>query len=130
MCEQGNKNNQVKITKHPMFQMIGPTSTHSTKQEMALWTAVLDLAVKDARALIRKVRKDPSLWIDPIFRSEVIHLKRYFRSRSMDPGGFGFICDLMDVDPEHAARSIEEKYLRHLIPITAFPASQVGCPTG
>ncbi|MBF0370494.1 MAG: hypothetical protein HQL52_13660 [Magnetococcales bacterium] len=82
--------------------------------EMALWIAVLNQAVKDVRALVKKVEKDPSLWANPLFRSEVLHLKRYFRRRSMEPGGFGFICELMDVDAVQATRQIEELYLRHL----------------
>ena len=82
--------------------------------ETTLWIAVLNQAVKDAKALVQKVEKDPGLWVNPLFRSEVLHLKRYFRSRSMEPGGFGFVCELMDVDPGQAARQIEQLYLRHL----------------
>lgn len=119
MLEQDNETRAVNITRHPSFQMTDPVPTLPTKPEIALWVAVLTLAMKDAMALIRKVKQDPTLWSNPVFRSEVLHLKRFFRCRSMDPGGFGFICDLMNVDSEHAARHIEEKYLRHLTPITA-----------
>ena len=82
--------------------------------EKALWIAVLNLAVKDARALARQVEKNPRLWANPMFRREVLHIKRYFRSRSMEPGGFAFVCDLMGVDAGQAARQIEELYLRRL----------------
>ncbi len=91
------------------------------RAEMNLWVAVLNQAVKDARALVQKVEKDPGLWANPLFRSEVLHLTRYFRSRSMRPGSFIFICDLMDVNPEQAARHIDEQYLRHLTPAEKRP---------
>ncbi|MBF0155185.1 MAG: hypothetical protein HQL64_15715 [Magnetococcales bacterium] len=82
--------------------------------EMALWNAVLAQAANDAKMLLKRVRKDPSLWSNALFCSEVRHLKRYFHCGSMTPGGFGFVCDLMDVDAKRAARQIEEQYLRHL----------------
>jgi hypothetical protein len=56
-----------------------------------------------------------------LFRSEVIHLKRYFRSQSIEPGSFAFICDLMGMDPEQASEQINEKYLQHLMLITKKP---------
>ena len=85
--------------------------------ETTLWIAVLTQAVKDAGMLLKKVQEDPTLWANPLFRSEVLHLRRYFRSRSMEPGGFGFICNLMGVDPGQAAKSIENQYFQHLIPV-------------
>ena len=95
-------------------QSVCTGETNARDPEMDLWIAVLNLAVKDAKALVQKVKKDPSLWGNHLFRTEVLHLKRYFRSRSMEPGGFGFICELMNVDAGLAARQIEELYLRHL----------------
>ncbi|MBF0461748.1 MAG: hypothetical protein HQL87_10155 [Magnetococcales bacterium] len=85
--------------------------------ERELWVAVLGQAVKDAETLVKKVQKKPELWGDHLFRSEVRHLKRYFRAQSLEIGGFGFICGLMEVEPVYAAQSIEEKYLRHLVPV-------------
>ncbi len=82
--------------------------------EMALWVAVLNQAVKDAEMLIRKVEKDATLWDNPSFRSEVFHLKRFFRKQSMEPGGFGFLCTLLGMNADRALRCIEEKYLQHL----------------
>ena len=82
--------------------------------ETALWTAVLNLAVRDTQALVQKVQKDPNLWANPLFRSEVLHLQRYFQSKSMELGGFGFICDLMGLDPDQAAQHINRKYFQHL----------------
>lgn len=85
--------------------------------ETELWIAVLARAVKDTEMLLDRVRKNPALWENHLFRSEVMDLKRYFRSRSMEPGGFGFICSLMELDPDQSAQQIHEKYLRHLTPI-------------
>ena len=84
------------------------------KSETTLWVAVLARAVKDAEILLKKVQKNPTLWANPLFRSEVLHLKRYFRTRSMEPGGFGFICLLLDIDPDLAFSQIEELFLKHL----------------
>ncbi|MBF0140567.1 MAG: hypothetical protein HQL74_09845 [Magnetococcales bacterium] len=84
--------------------------------EEALWISVLSQAVRDAEMLLRKVQKKPELWGNYLFRSEVRHLKKYFRSQSMEPGGFGFICDVMGVNSTQAAQSIEDQYLRHLVP--------------
>jgi len=101
-----------------MIRPMGMEESNTAESEKGLWIAVLNQAVKDARSLVQKVEKNPNLWGNPLFRFEVLHLKRYFLSRSMDPGGFGFICDLMNVDSEHAARRIDEKYLRRLTPVT------------
>jgi hypothetical protein len=99
-------------------EIAGPDAT---EPEMTLWVAVLNQAVKDAKALVQKFENDPDLWSNPLFRSEVIHLKRYFLSQSMEPGSFTFICDLMGIDPEQAAKQINEKYLQHLMLITKNP---------
>lgn len=95
---------------------------------MALWMAVLEQAVKDARSLIRRARSDPELWNNPLFRSEVNALRRWFQAGSQQPGGFGFICDLMNMDAEHAVQRLDEKYLRHLMPVTSHPVPQADCP--
>jgi hypothetical protein len=92
-----------------------------TEPEMTLWIAVLNQAVRDAKALVQKVENDPDLWSNPLFRSEVIHLKRYFRSQSMEPGSFTFICDLVGMDPKQAAKQINGMYLQHLKLITKHP---------
>jgi hypothetical protein len=89
--------------------------------EKELWIAVLHQAVNDTERLLEKVRKKPALWNNHLFRAEVRHLKTYFRTQSMEPGGFGFICSLMSVDPAMAAHQIEEKYLRHLMPVEERP---------
>jgi hypothetical protein len=103
------------------IQVICAAESSTKDPEMDLWIAVLNQAVKDAKALVQKVEKDPTLWSNPLFRSEVIHLKRYFRSQSIEPGSFAFICDLMGIDPEQAAKQINEKYLQHLMLITKNP---------
>ncbi|MBF0186237.1 MAG: hypothetical protein HQM06_17855 [Magnetococcales bacterium] len=93
--------------------------------EKELWIAVLHQAVNDTERLLEKVRKKPALWNNHLFRSEVRHLKTYFRTQSMEPGGFGFICSLMAIDPASAFRQIEEKYLRHLMPVEERPKQTV-----
>ena len=101
--------------------MLTPTEISgpdATEPEMTLWVAVLNQAVRDAKALVQKVENDPYLWSNPLFRSEVIHLKRYFRSQSVEIGSFIFICDLMGMNPTNAAKQINEKYLQHLTLIT------------
>jgi hypothetical protein len=106
------------------INMLTPTEIEgpgATEPDVTLWIAVLNQAVRDAKALVQKVKTNPALWSNPLFRSEVIHLKRYFRSQSMEPGSFTFICDLMGMDPERAAKQINEMYLRHLIQIPKHP---------
>lgn len=111
---------ETMMTNNRLVDALQPACTGATgasEPEMTLWIAVLNQAVKDARALVKKVEKNPDLWANPLFRSEVLHLTRYFRSRSTEPGSFSFICDLMDVNPEQAAKRINEEYLRHLTPV-------------
>lgn len=87
-----------------------------TEPELALWIAVLHRAVRDAKLLLLMVSRNPLLWGNTYFRSEVRHINEFFRSQSMEVGGFGFICDLVGLDPKESARRIEEQYLRHLVP--------------
>ena len=103
------------------LQMICTKGSSTKDPEMSLWIAVLNQAVRDAKALVQKVEKDPALWSNSLFRSEVIHLKRYFQSKSVEPGSFIFICDLMGMNPVNAAKQINEKYLQHLTMITKHP---------
>ena len=91
------------------------------EQERTLWIAVLAQAVRDAEMLVKKVQKKPELWTNHLFRSEVRHIKRYFRSCSTEPGGLGFICDLIGVDSAQAAQCVEDQYLRHLVPVNERP---------
>ncbi|MEO5334400.1 MAG: hypothetical protein H7839_20485 [Magnetococcus sp. YQC-5] len=83
--------------------------------EKRLWTAVLVQAVRDAARLLKNVQENQDLWGDPLFRSEVRDLKQYFRNQSMAPGRFGFVCDVVGVDPKKVARCVEEKYFQHLV---------------
>ncbi len=89
--------------------------------ETNLWIAALAQAVRDAKTLAKRVQKKPELWGNHLFRSEVRHLKQFFRSQSMEVGSFGFICGLMNVDRDQAAQCIEERYLRHLVPTNERP---------
>jgi hypothetical protein len=84
--------------------------------ETALWAAVLNQAVHDAEQLLRKVRKNRELWRNHHFRSEVRHLKRFFRSRSEYPGGILFICDVVGMQYGRVIQEVERRYLRYLIP--------------
>ncbi|MBF0436926.1 MAG: hypothetical protein HQL77_16355 [Magnetococcales bacterium] len=82
--------------------------------EIILWNAVLARTVNDARMLLKKLRQNPSIWDCYLFRAEVGYIKQYFHKKSMEPGGFGFICLILDLDPDWAANRIKKKYLRYL----------------
>ncbi|MEO5334153.1 MAG: hypothetical protein H7839_19240 [Magnetococcus sp. YQC-5] len=90
--------------------------------ETRLWVAVLAQAVRDAETLVKRVQEKPELWTNYLFRSEVRHIKQFFRSQSLAVGSFGFICGLVNVDRDEAAQRIEEKYLRHLVPASKCSA--------
>ena len=84
--------------------------------EAALWAAVLTQALRDASVLLNKVRAKPELWRNHHFRSEVRHLKLFFRSRSESLGGILFICDVVGVRYERVIQDVEQRFLRHLNP--------------
>ncbi len=88
------------------------------RAEKNLWVAVLEQAINDAEALARRIQMNPNLWNDPLFRADARSLIGYFQEQSMEPGGFGFICSLMDVNPGRFGKHIDEKYLRHLMPVS------------
>ena len=92
-------------------------SGDSINPERELWIAVLKQATDDAEGMAIQVQDNPNLWSDPLFREEAMDLRQYFQDQSMAPGGFAFICDLMDLDPEQAAKCIHERYLRYLVPV-------------
>jgi hypothetical protein len=92
------------------------TSNCSITPEKELWVAVLKQATDDAEAMATQVQNNPGIWSDPAFREEALSIRQYFQDRSMDPGGFGFICDLLELDPVQAAKRIHELYLQYLIP--------------
>lgn len=96
----------------------GGDASHATSPEKALWVAVFEQAINDIRVLTRRARANPSVWDNPLFRNDVNALKHWFRDRSMEPGGFGFLCELLEIDPEHAAKRIKQRYLQHLTPVT------------
>ncbi|MBF0182239.1 MAG: hypothetical protein HQM03_19660 [Magnetococcales bacterium] len=106
------------------------TLVNRINPEVDLWVAVLILAIKDAARLARKGSKNPQLWDDPNFRAEAIHLKKYFHNKSMRVGGFGFICELLDINPEQALRNIHARYLRFLPPTTQTCLIQADCQAG
>ena len=91
------------------------------RAEKNLWVAVLKLAIDDAEALAIKVQANPELWNNPLFRTDARSLTGYFLEQSMEPGSFGFICSLMDVDPDRFAKRLHDKYLRHLTQVTDRP---------
>ncbi len=100
------------------FQPLVMESIETSIPEKDLWSAVLNQAIWDAKTLIQRLENDPGLWRNPLFRSEVLYLHRFFRMRSMEIGSFSFICDLMGWNPDLIARRIHEKYLQHLIQST------------
>lgn len=88
-------------------------------QEKRLWLAVLEKAVDDARLLLRRVvqaefRGAPSLWKNPLFYQDVWNLKNWFRKESQEVGGFGFICDVLDMDPDSARHRVNTLYFEPL----------------
>jgi hypothetical protein len=111
------KNNRLSDEFQPF--LMGTTKTQDP--EVDLWIAVLNQAVRDTRALVRTVKRNPGIWANPLFRTDVHNLTRYFQKQSMEPGGFGFICDLMEVNSEQAFQRIDELYLRYLNPVTKRP---------
>ena len=46
---------------------------------------------------------------DPVFRYDYRTLKKWFRSASLEPGSFGWICSLVDVDPQWALNRLRER---------------------
>ena len=104
-----------------MFTTNDTPLREDARAEKNLWIAVLGQAIDDAEALARKVRRDPDLRNDPLFRADAKSLTDYFQDESMEPGGFGFICDLMGVNPGQTAKRLNNKYLRHLTPVTDRP---------
>ena len=99
-----------------------PLFREDARAEKNIWIAVLEQAIDDAEALARRIQSDPSLWSNPLFRSDAKSLINYFRDFSLEPGCFGFICELMETDPEQIAKQIHEKHLRHLMPVSERPA--------
>ncbi len=73
-----------------------------------LWMAVMDRAVRDLVAL-EKYRQDPAVMEDPVFRYDYRTLKKWFRSSSMEPGSFNWICSLVNIDPKWALNRLEER---------------------
>lgn len=82
--------------------------------ETALWAAVLERAIKDVEMLTKAVQKKPEAGKDPLFKSDVRGLYRYFRSKTMEPGGFIFICLHLGQNPSYALDKIEALYLAPL----------------
>ncbi|MBF0400240.1 MAG: hypothetical protein HQL80_05850 [Magnetococcales bacterium] len=92
------------------------TSNCSINPEKELWVAVLKQATDDAEAMATQIQNNPGIWSDPEFREEALGIRLFFQHCSMDPGGFGFICDLLELDPVQATKRIHELYLQYLIP--------------
>lgn len=95
--------------------------------ERDLWRAVLHRAIKDAKLLMAHIKRNHNIWKNPLFRAEVEHLNRFFRSKSMQVGGFGFICDSLNIDPDQALKQIQARYLRHLSPTVQTGLLQTDC---
>ncbi|ABK45413.1 hypothetical protein Mmc1_2922 [Magnetococcus marinus MC-1] len=83
--------------------------------ETDLWRAVLAMALRDAKRLLKKVEHNPKYWNEQLFRQDVIHLCRWFRSRSRHPGSFRFICEVVELDPEQALNRVEVHFLQHMV---------------
>lgn len=75
--------------------------------DITLWLTVMDRAVRDLVALER-FRQDPSVLEDPVFVYDYRTLKEWFRSSSMEPGSFQWICSLVAIDPMWALQKLEK----------------------
>lgn len=106
------------------------TKVDKNKAEIDLWCAVLHRAIKDAKLLMIRLRKDPMLADNHEFRSETNHLHRFFLSKSMQVGGFGFICELLDINTDRALQQVQSRYLRHLPPSHPIRITQPDCQAG
>ncbi len=76
--------------------------------DVHLWMAVMDRAVRDLLALERHLQ-NPEIMNDPVFRYDYRTLRKWFRSTSMEPGSFSWICSLVDVDPAWALDRLKER---------------------
>jgi hypothetical protein len=84
--------------------------------EKELWAGVLHQAVKDAKELFKKGMNGTYTQGKSSFQKDVIDLKGYFQSRSMDGAGFGLVCSWLDLDPDEISNEVISKYLNPLLP--------------
>ena len=85
----------------------------------------MDRAVRDLVALERHL-KDPKIMEDPVFRYDYRTLKKWFRSTSMEPGSFSWICSLVDVDPQWALNRLRDRLTGMFYPGIAPGLSAAG----
>ncbi|MBF0141345.1 MAG: hypothetical protein HQL74_13835 [Magnetococcales bacterium] len=76
--------------------------------DVLLWMAVMDRAVRDLFALERHLQ-NPDIMNDPVFRYDYRTLRKWFRSASVEPGSFRWICSLVDIDPGWALDRLRER---------------------
>ena len=69
--------------------------------ERALWAAILQRAVADARGLTRPHPHEDSARIQA---SAV----KWFRSRSIEPGSFRFCCEVLDLSPSAVLEKVSQ----------------------
>jgi hypothetical protein len=77
--------------------------------EPHMWMAVMDRAVRDLVALERFRNEKPEVLEDPVFRYDYRTLIKWFRSPSMEPGAFNWICSLVNIDQNWAITNLEKK---------------------
>ncbi|MBF0446724.1 MAG: hypothetical protein HQL67_00840 [Magnetococcales bacterium] len=86
------------------------TEQHShDNNDTHLWMAVMDRAVRDLVALERFKKENSEILEDPVFRYDYSTLKKWFYSKSMEPGAFNWICSLVNIDPSWALAQLEKR---------------------
>ncbi|MBT7443372.1 MAG: hypothetical protein HN790_05335 [Methylococcales bacterium] len=85
--------------------------------EKRLWAGVLYQAVHDAKALYKQATKSPKLLDNVRFVHEVKQLKRYFTDCSMEIGGLGFICLIIDTDAKRLGDWVLDEYFSDVLEV-------------
>lgn len=98
--------------------------THVLESEKQMWAAVLHQAVKDAKDLFKTAMRNPQATARTDFQHDVRSLQDYFLFPSMQPGGLGFICAWLDIDPEEFSNRVMAKYLNPLLQDFNYSAPQ------
>jgi hypothetical protein len=75
--------------------------------EISLWVSVLGRAATDWKTLNIIFDRDPSIWRDPIFRSDYIGLAKWFTTENeCGIGSFRWICLIFDADPDYLCQRL------------------------
>ena len=95
------------------IDIVATQQNTAVSPEKRLWLAVLCRAIRDVRALLRKAKREPENICDPEFQLELKDITDYFAEASMELGGFGFICEMFDLD-QRVLRNCVNGYLNQI----------------